>query len=295
MGDPGPVLVLGASGYLGRHLVAELHSRGRRVRALVRDRDRAERPGSWGAPALSGLVDEWVVGEVGDPDVVARAVDGVGAIVSALGVTQQKADPWQIDFGANVAVLDEAVSQGVGRFCFVNAIGADRCPAEVTRAKTAFAQRLREANITGQVVSPSAYFSDLAQVLDMARRGRVFLLDPAVRINPIHAADLAAHCADRLDEGVAGSWDVGGPQTMTWKQVADTAFAALGAPVKVTTVPSLLTRAAIKVLSLVNRRLADTLTFITWAMQHDAVGEPTGEHLLAEFYADQVRSTASEG
>ena len=44
------VLLLGATGYLGRHLAAELHRRGRRIRAVVRDSRRAESPGAWGAP-----------------------------------------------------------------------------------------------------------------------------------------------------------------------------------------------------------------------------------------------------
>ena len=53
------VLVAGATGYMGRYLVRELHQRGYRVRALVRSRDRAEGSGAFGAPSLSGLVDEW--------------------------------------------------------------------------------------------------------------------------------------------------------------------------------------------------------------------------------------------
>ena len=41
------VLVAGATGYLGRHIVEELRRRGRRVRAAVRDRARAEKEGPW--------------------------------------------------------------------------------------------------------------------------------------------------------------------------------------------------------------------------------------------------------
>ena len=47
-----PILVAGATGYLGRFIVAELHRRGHRVRAVVRDRDRAVSPGPWEAPGL---------------------------------------------------------------------------------------------------------------------------------------------------------------------------------------------------------------------------------------------------
>ena len=52
------VVVAGATGYLGRHLVAEASDRGYRVRAIVRSRARAEKPGLFGSPSLAGHVDE---------------------------------------------------------------------------------------------------------------------------------------------------------------------------------------------------------------------------------------------
>ena len=69
------VLVAGATGYLGRYVVAELHSRGHLVRAVVRDRDRARREGPWGSPSLDGLVDElhdFLPSPVGEDALVAR-------------------------------------------------------------------------------------------------------------------------------------------------------------------------------------------------------------------------------
>ena len=53
------ILVVGASGYVGRHIVEQAHRRGHRVRAVVRDKARAESAGAWGAPSLADRVDEW--------------------------------------------------------------------------------------------------------------------------------------------------------------------------------------------------------------------------------------------
>lgn len=55
------VLVAGATGYLGRYLVEELHYRGYKVRAIASDRNRAEKSGAWEAPDLKGLVDNWIL------------------------------------------------------------------------------------------------------------------------------------------------------------------------------------------------------------------------------------------
>ena len=150
-------------------------------------------------------------------------------IISALGVTKAKADPLgQLHYRANLAILNSARHHGVNNFCYVHALGAEHCPARITRAKTAFVRELQASQVTAQVISPTGYFSDMAQVLDMARRGRVVLLDDAVRINPIHGLDVAGACVDRHVAGVSGEWRIGGPEVLTWREVAECAFRALG-------------------------------------------------------------------
>ena len=280
------VLVAGATGYLGRFIVADLHRRGLTVRAITRSRERAASPGPWGAPALEGLVDEWAVGEVTDPAFVADTARGVDAVVSALGVTRQKADPWDVDYRANLAILRSAERHGVTRFCFVNVIGGEQCPARLTRAKSAFAQELCASPVSSQVVNPPGYFSDMAQVLQMARRGRVYLLRPETRINPIHGADLAPLCVDRLTDGTEGAWDVGGPEVFTWRGLADCAFQALGRPARITTISPAVLPPTLRAVGLVSPRRAQTMRFVSWSMLHDCVGEPVGTHRLLDFFTE---------
>jgi len=279
-----PILVAGATGYLGRFIVAELHRRGHRVRAVVRDRDRAVSPGPWEAPGLEGLVDEWIVGDVTDPGVTPGIAAGADAVISALGVTRQRADPWDIDYRANLAILRSAESHGARCFCFVNVIGGEQCPARLTKAKTTFAQKLAASTISSQIINPPGYFSDMAQILRMAKRGRAYLFRPNTRINPIHGADLAEFCVDRLVDSEEGEWNVGGPEVFTWKSLAECAFRALERPAKTTTVSPAILPPLIKVVGVVNPRRADTLRFVTWSMLNDCVGDPVGTHTLIDFY-----------
>ncbi|SEQ27049.1 NAD(P)-dependent oxidoreductase [Lentzea albida] len=69
------IAVLGATGRTGRLVVAELLRRGHELVAVVRDAERAGLPGE---VAL-------VVGDVRRAEVLARAVTGADAVVSALG------------------------------------------------------------------------------------------------------------------------------------------------------------------------------------------------------------------
>ena len=278
------VLVAGATGYLGRYVVAELHRRRHLVQAVVRDRDRARREGPWGSPSLDGLVDEWALGNVTDPRFTRDLAADVEHIVSTLGVTRQKADPWQIDNLANLAILNSALKHA-GSFTYINTLGGDRCPTRLTRAKSAFAQTLSVAEINSQIINPPAYFSDMTEVLAMARRGLVAVFRPEARINPIHGADLAAYVVDRMEEGRTGTWDVGGPDVLSWRELAHLAFDAVGKRSHVLTVPAWALPPALRLTGLFSPRLADTAQFMAWNMTRDCVAPTTGTHHLADFYA----------
>ena len=278
------VLVAGATGYLGRYVVAELHNRGHLIRAVARDRDRARRQGPWGSPSLDGLVDEWALGNVTDPRFTRDLAADVEHVVSALGVTRQKADPWQIDNLANLAILNSALKHA-GSFTYINTLGGDRCPARLTRAKSAFAQTLSVAEINSQIINPPAYFSDMTEVLAMARRGLVTVLRPTARINPIHGADLAVYVVDRMEEGRTGTWDVGGPDVLSWRELAHLAFDAVGKRSHILTVPAWALPPALRLTGLFSPRLADTARFMAWNMTRDCVAPTTGTHHLADFYA----------
>ena len=284
------ILMLGATGYLGRYVTQELHMRGHQIRAVVRDRHRADSPGPWGAPALTGLIDEWVEGSIQDATVMTGLSAGMDHVVSCLGVTKQKTDPWTIDHDANLAALRDAESHGVKGFCYVNVINGDTCPTRLTQAKAAFVNALVRSDITSQIIDPPAYFSDMMEVFSMVQRsGRIWLFKASrgVQINPIHGADLAVVIADRVEASEAGRWQVGGPDLFTWAQLGRLAGRIIGKPVRVGIIPTPLVKAMIWLTSRIAPHQADTLRFITWNMTHDTVGEPAGTHHLADFWAAQ--------
>ena len=70
------VLVVGATGSIGRHVVVEALASGHTVRALVRSRERG---------AVLPAAAELVVGDVTRPQTLGAAVEGVEAIVFTLG------------------------------------------------------------------------------------------------------------------------------------------------------------------------------------------------------------------
>ena len=86
------VLVTGASGLVGSHVVEALVARGETVRALVRPASRA---------AALRLGAEAVAGDVTDPAVWQRAAHGVRTIVHAAAIVQRRAS-WERYVAVNV-------------------------------------------------------------------------------------------------------------------------------------------------------------------------------------------------
>ncbi|MBU9618688.1 SDR family oxidoreductase [Burkholderia multivorans] len=107
------VLCVGATGSVGRHVVEEALRQGHTVRALVRDRGKAA-----GLPAQVDAV----VGELTQPDTLARAVAGVDAIVFTHGSNGGKADTRAIDYGGVRNVL-VALRGQMTRIALMTAIG----------------------------------------------------------------------------------------------------------------------------------------------------------------------------
>lgn len=107
------VLVVGATGSIGRHVVAEALTADYTTRALVRDPARASLP--------AGV--EVVVGDVTRPETLAAAVAGVDAIVFTLGSNGQGSRGAEtVDYGGVRNVL-EALGDARPRIALMTSIG----------------------------------------------------------------------------------------------------------------------------------------------------------------------------
>ena len=274
------VMIAGATGYLGRYLCAEFHGRGWHVTALVRKK----------SAAADIKADAVIVAQATWPETLDGLMTDIDLVVSALGITRQ-ADGvgyWDVDYQANVNLLEEALRANVQGFAYIHVLNAERFnDVPLVAAKSAFVRRLQQAPLRSTVIAPTGCFSDMADFLAMARAGRVWLFGEGQQmINPIHGADLAAAAYDAIARGEA--WcDVGGPDIFTQNEIAELCFDVLDAPVRITHLPDVLRRVVLGLLPRVApRRVAGPAQFFLTALAMNMTAAPFGQqHLAAHFHA----------
>lgn len=302
---PRSILLLGATGTIGRATLTALQSQGHSVTCLTRPGTTAPLP----APTLQA--------QVTDPAALTRAITSqpFDAIVSCLASrTGTARDAWAIDHAAHLTALRAARSAGTKQFTLLSAICVQKPLLPFQHAKLAFEAELAASGLTFSIVRPTAYFKSLSGQLNRLRAGKPFLLfgdGTLTACKPISDADLGRYLAQTLTDPALHNriLPIGGPgPALTPRQTGEELFRLLGLQPRFKQVPvALLTTiiATLATLGHVSPRLKDkadlarigryyaTESMLVWnpvSGQYDAGATPeTGRDTLFDFYAKLVR------
>ncbi|PZF28089.1 NAD(P)-dependent oxidoreductase [Curtobacterium sp. MCLR17_045] len=219
------VLVTGASGFLGQATAAAVRDAGHEVRTFQR------RPSG-----VAGVQD--VAGTMTDDAAIARAVDGVEAVVHLAAKVSLAGDPAdfaRVNIEGTRSLLAAARAAGVGRFAFVSSpsvahtgsslVGADAGPAEPSRARGHYARTKAAAELLALdadapdfavvAVRPHLVWGPgdtqlVGRIVERASAGRLPLLDSgAALIDTLYVDNAATAMVAALehvtDDGVHGN------------------------------------------------------------------------------------------
>jgi uncharacterized protein YbjT (DUF2867 family) len=280
------ILVAGATGYLGGFVVQEFKASGYFVRAMARSPEKLS--------DLQGAVDEIVKAEITQPETLEHVCDGIDVVFSSIGITKQKDKLTfrDVDYQGNVNLLEAAKRAGVSKFIYVSVFnGPNLLHLDIVKAHEDFVDELKASGIDYAVLRPTGYFSDMDEFLKMAKKGRVYLIGQGKnKVNPIHGADLAVTCVDAA-EGEQKEIDVGGPEVLTYREIAELAFQSLAKPVHITSVPVWIMKLLVVATRIFNKHQAGLLAFFTTAMTSDVVAPATGARSLTAHFTED-RNTA---
>ena len=283
--QPMRILVAGATGNFGKALIPVLHQRGKEVVALVRSGSQSR------LQPLDHHITETVVAEITKPDIAASAFSGVHMVISSVGITRQRDGLTydQVDFEGNLNLLQAAERGGVQHFVYVSVVGADRdVDVPVIQAKRRFEKALIESTLKWQIVRPSGFFTDMADVWKMALKGTVHLFgDGQSKISPIDPVDLAEAIADLLEAETGQILSIGGPVDFTWNEIAELACQVAGQSCTIRHWPKWLLRATLAITRVISRPTYGTLSFLGHVMTNDTTALNHGSRNLEAFFRAQ--------
>ena len=212
-----PILLTGASGYVGSHLLAELRSRGHRVRALVRDPATAELP-----PDVELHRGDAVAGTG-----LREALEGVRTAYYLIHSMSGGGDFVARDRAAAVNFGEAASAAGVERVVYLGGLGPTGPETSIhLRSRHEVAELLRE-RVPGfvyvraaMVIGPgSASFEMLRHLV-----GRLpLMITPQwvdTRSQPVAIADVVRALADAGERAdVPAEIQIGGADVLTYREM----------------------------------------------------------------------------
>lgn len=188
------VLIVGATGTLGRQIARRALDEGYEVRCLVRSPKKAGFLKEWGA--------ELVRGDLCDPESLKAALEGVTAVIDA--ATARATDSLriqQVDWDGKVALIQAAKAAGVQHFVFVSILDAEKFPhVPLMEIKRCTEQFLAESGMDYTILRTAGFLQGLIgqYAIPILERQAVWVMRETSPIAYIDTQDFAKFAVKAL-------------------------------------------------------------------------------------------------
>ena len=222
------MLVVGGSGFIGRHFVAALAARGLRVTVPSRRRERAKHL------ILLPTVDV-VEADVFARGALERLVAGKQAVINLVGILHGDFQHLHVELPQ--AIVNACRAAGVKRVLHMSALGASRdAPSEYLRSKARGEEAVLAAtDLEATVFRPSVVFGPEDRFLNLFAQLTRFLpalalASPKAQFQPVYVGDVARVMVTALGETASFGkcYDLCGPHPCTLRQLVEYVCAVTG-------------------------------------------------------------------
>lgn len=237
------VAVVGGTGFVGSYLVDELVTQDHEPVLLVR-------PGS---EARISQPDRCAVvtGDVGKESALRETLANCAAAIYNIGILKEDKVRGitfdELQYRGAQRTIDIAAELGVGRFLFMSANGVRADGTAYQRTKYAAERHLESAGLDYTIFRPSVIFGDPRGRMEFCTQLRDDMINmpfPAplffegiiprrsgtFRLSPVHVTNVAKAFVNALEERETSgkTYCLGGPRTLTWKEIIETIARACG-------------------------------------------------------------------
>mgnify|MGYP000669337172 CR=1 FL=1 len=252
------VLVVGGNGFVGSHLCRELLDRGHDVTALAR------------TPADGDLPDdvETYAGDVTDYDAIEGAFEGQDAVVFLVALEPMYKPSGGDEMhdvvhrGGTENCLRAAETHNVERFVQMSALSADSdASTAYLRAKGRAEELVRESDLDWVILRPSIVFGDGGGFAAFTKKLKSWFAPglpvyplpgggKLTRFQPIWVQEFVPMIADAVedDEHVGETYEIGGPEVLTLREVTELVYDAEGKSISIVPLPMAMANLGLSVL-----------------------------------------------
>ena len=226
------VLILGGTGFVGRHLIALLLRERCRVTVLSRGVDPLKKQQLSRDASL-------IEGDVGNPDFLRAVLDDVDAVVNLVGILNERGDSGAGFEHVHVELLEALIEamrdMGVMRLLQMSALNAGTGQSHYLESRGRAEQKLRASQLAWTLFRPSVIagpgdglfcrFDALLRYAPLLPIGRA-----DARFQPVWVGDVAQAFVNALndDRHVERSYNLVGPEVMTLAQIVRATAQARG-------------------------------------------------------------------
>lgn len=221
------VLVTGATGFVGREIVRQLHAAGHRVRILARQpHGRAARE------LIPAFAAEAHAGNVLEAASMSGAANGCDAIIHLVGLISERGTQTfeNVHLHATQNLLAEAQRAGVRRWIHMSALGTrPHARSRYHQTKWAAEEAVRHSGLAWTIFRPSLIYGPGDGFVNLfARMSRLSPILPVMGdgqnlFQPVPVAEVARCFVGALNEpaSVGKVFDVCGPERLSYDAVLD--------------------------------------------------------------------------
>ena len=211
------IVITGASGLLGSHLLRAAAAERHEIRALSRS-------GSGTGPRPNVA---WMRADLTTGEGLEAALPGADVLVHA--ASAPAGDTRRTDVEGTRRLADAARRARIGHLVYVSIVGVDRIPVKYYQHKFAAEQAVRAGGVPWTIVRGTQFHDFMDRLTTQLTRFPLAVIPVGFKVQPIDPGEFAEALWRVVDTGpVQGIVEVGGPAVLSWRELVSSWMHARG-------------------------------------------------------------------